>query len=104
MPYFAVFLLFLTSVKVSTTQESAQYLRNVIRDLKALKDRSTARRIVNIDTSQDDFSTEQYINRRVQKSDIPELSLTKGELASLYEEAVSIIFFIFAEVFRRLIT
>ncbi|XP_045482483.1 uncharacterized protein LOC123686417 isoform X2 [Harmonia axyridis] len=93
MPYFVIFLLFLTSVKITTTQESAQYLRNVIRDLKALKDRSTARRIVNIDRTQDDvFSTiapEQYINRRAQKGDVPELSLTKGELASLYQEAVS---------------
>lgn len=93
MPYFVVLLLLLTCVKISTSQESAQYLRNVIRDLKALKDRSTARRIVNIDRTQDEaFSTiapNGYISRRVENNNVPELSLTKGELASLYEDAVS---------------
>ncbi|XP_044765868.1 uncharacterized protein LOC123322089 [Coccinella septempunctata] len=90
MPYFALVILLLTSVIYSNCQDGSQYLRSVIRDLKAMKDRSTARRI---DRTQDEFIPtnvpETYINARVDKHDVPELSLTRGELASLYEEAVS---------------
>ncbi|KAL3289465.1 hypothetical protein HHI36_022888 [Cryptolaemus montrouzieri] len=93
MPYTAVFLFILISVKTSSSDEGAQYLRNVIRDLKNLKDKSHARKVMHTQSNLVDLlpitsSPEPYLNRRFHEN-VPDLSLTKGELATLYQNAVS---------------
>ncbi|KAG5874260.1 hypothetical protein JTB14_028070 [Gonioctena quinquepunctata] len=92
MPRLTLFLLAVASVRC---QESAQYLRNAVRDLRKLNLRPT---LVRADTamatappSLDEEEPEQPpVERRVQHgTEAPPLTLTKGELAALYESAIA---------------
>lgn len=94
-------LLFLNYLRLLQAQESAQYLRNAIRDLKYLKGRQGLQRIdatmVQQLTPEEEAdeqsisSTQKPVEKRIQlhTKNVPPLSLTKGELAALYESAVA---------------
>lgn len=58
-------------------QEGAQYLQNAIKRISSFQDRRI------------DLVAQKIGEVEVRSSDIPPLSLTKGELAALYEKAVS---------------
>ncbi|KAK9890201.1 hypothetical protein WA026_010311 [Henosepilachna vigintioctopunctata] len=92
-PYPPLCLLLLTAVTSITSQESAQYLQSAMRDLRELKDTSESQNVVySLSTLADIFSTvspQVHMHRRIHQNEIPELSLTKGELATLYKNAVS---------------
>lgn len=85
-------LLVVSSIPNFQAQESAQYLRNAIRDLRYMKGvRQSLKRVDTIETPSTPppaHSTEaEDRNGRVQN--VPPLTLTKGELAALYEAAVA---------------
>lgn len=61
-------------------QEGAQYLQTAIRELK---------RINNFQNRRIDLDAQKVGKVEVRSSDVPPLSLTKGELAELYENAVN---------------
>lgn len=61
-------------------QEGAQYLQTAIREIK---------RINNFQNRRVDLDAQKVGKVEVRSSDVPPLSLTKGELAELYENAVS---------------
>lgn len=93
-------LLFINYLRLLQAQESAQYLRNAIRDLKYLKGRHGLQRIdativqqLTPDEEDDQIvvSTQKPVEKRIQlhTQNVPPLSLTKGELAALYESAVA---------------
>lgn len=94
-----IIFLVISSSTISNCQESAQYLQNAVRDLRKMNFRQTLRRVdtkmveeaSTIESIKDVIPSKPTIERRVvQKSDqVPPLSLTKGELAALYENAVS---------------
>ncbi|CAH0562388.1 unnamed protein product [Brassicogethes aeneus] len=92
-----VVFLFFTSKYICDCQEGSQYLQNAVRDLRKMNFRQTLRRA---DTKfleestklpiTDEENTPAAIERRVvyQNGNVPPLTLTKGELAALYENAV----------------
>ncbi|XP_044257499.1 uncharacterized protein LOC123006791 isoform X2 [Tribolium madens] len=89
MRFLVLSILALSSL--SQAQESAQYLHNAIRDLRYMKGRQTLKRV---DTTPEPEPTAapapKPAERRMQGGkSVPPLSLTKGELAALYEAAVS---------------
>ncbi|XP_019868879.2 uncharacterized protein LOC109597556 isoform X2 [Aethina tumida] len=94
-----IIFLVISSSTISNCQESAQYLQNAVRDLRKMNFRQTLRRVdtkmveeaSTIESIKDVIPSKPTIERRVvQKTDqVPPLSLTKGELAALYENAVS---------------
>lgn len=76
-------------------EESAQYLQNAVRDLRNLNLRQTIRRSDSLfNTNENDENLAQSstikIHQRNEKNIVPPpLSLTKGELAALYEAAIA---------------
>lgn len=78
-------LVFMTSIGTLEAQEGAQYLQTAITELKNLNSFQNNRRV--------DPSTQvapvEAKKRQISRSDVPPLSITKGELAALYEAAVS---------------
>ncbi|CAH1378332.1 uncharacterized protein [Tenebrio molitor] len=86
-------LLVITSIRLLQAQESAQYLQNAIRDLRYMKGRQTVKRVETVEAIASEPeptpAPTQIAERRIQNKSVPPLSLTKGELAALYEAAVS---------------
>jgi hypothetical protein len=86
-------LLVITSIRLLQAQESAQYLQNAIRDLRYMKGRQTVKRVETVEAiapePEPTPAPTQIAERRIQNKSVPPLSLTKGELAALYEAAVS---------------
>lgn len=90
-------ILVLSSIRLLQAQESAQYLHNAIRDLRYMKGRQTLKRVdttavqaIVPDPEPTAAPTAQVAERRIHSNkNVPPLSLTKGELAALYEAAVS---------------
>lgn len=73
-------LVLLTLIGTLEAQEGAQYLQTAIREIK---------RINNFQNRRIDLDTQKVGKVEVRSSDVPPLSLTKGELAELYEDAVN---------------
>lgn len=73
-------LVLLTIIGALEAQEGAQYLQTAIREIK---------RINNFQNRRIDLDAQTVGRVEVRSSDVPPLSLTKGELAELYENAVN---------------
>nr|XP_023023885.1 uncharacterized protein LOC111512029 [Leptinotarsa decemlineata] len=92
MPRITLLLLAIASVRC---QEGAHYLRSAVRDLRKLNSRQTLVRADTAMVSASSISDEEDliqtpVERRIQHgTEVPPLSLTKGELAALYESAIS---------------
>lgn len=77
MCHLLVLLVFVGAVEA---QEGAQYLETAIRTIKTLN---------NFHNRRIDLNNQKVGKVEVRSSDVPPLSLTKGELAELYEKAVN---------------
>ena len=97
MRLFIISFLVVTSIRLIQAEEGAQYLQNAIRDLRYMKGRQTLKRVdtqVVQELVPENEPTAppptKIAERRIQNNkSVPPLSLTKGELAALYEAAVS---------------
>ncbi|EFA11883.2 hypothetical protein TcasGA2_TC004298 [Tribolium castaneum] len=97
MRFLVLSILALSSL--SQAQESAQYLHNAIKDLRYMKGRQTLKRVDTTavqaivpdpEPTSAPAPAPKAAERRMQGGkSVPPLSLTKGELAALYEAAVS---------------
>lgn len=95
MRHIVLSFLVITSSRLLQAQESAQYLHNAIRDLRYMKGRQTLKRVDTqavqaiVPAQEPTLAPPQVSERRIHNKSVPPLSLTKGELAALYEAAVS---------------
>ncbi|KAJ8982813.1 hypothetical protein NQ317_010434 [Molorchus minor] len=85
-------LTILVSTNVASSYESAQYLQSAVRDLRKLKLRRADTAMVSAlpEVVPQKVPVQTKVDRRIRHGDeVPPISLTKGELAALYEAAIT---------------